>query len=503
MKRWEAWWVGDPAMLARAYQQAVDTHPNTENTPPLRRGLKNWMTRMFWTRTKTPKANLAERTDLHVPIATDLCATSADILYSQTPTIRIDAQTAQNQIERYTDDGLYQVLIQGAETGAALGGRYHRVTWDPQIMPRPFLTTIDADGAIPEFTWGKLTGVLFWTVIAEDAATVWRHVETHTLDTNGCDTTTHALYEGTGDNIGNRIPLDARPETAPLTTSTNTEGILNQPPTPGLNVAYIPNQIPQRRWRHHQQAQHYGRSDLDGLEQLMDALDETYSSWMRDIRLGKARVFVDRSMLEVQAAPGVTIPAFDLDQEIFTPLTDMAGSLQDQLPIQPQQFAIRVAEHQATCQELTKKIIRAARYSPSTFGDETQDAQVTATEIRARQAATETTRDRKIRNEKPALQALIVKMLRIDEAVFHTPGLDPENISVQFPPLVQETTDMHAQTAATLRGAELLSREVGVQMVHPDWDQSMVDAEVRRLNSEGPLSSPDQWDEGTPYEQQH
>jgi hypothetical protein len=38
-----------------------------------------------------------------------------------------------------------------------------------------------------------------------------------------------------------------------------------------------------------------GRSDFSGLEISLDTLDEAHASWMRDIRLGKARLIVPHS----------------------------------------------------------------------------------------------------------------------------------------------------------------------------------------------------------------
>lgn len=486
MRRWEAWWVGDTALLWSVHHES-----STRRTAPTRRGLAGFMEKLFWGRTNANGQSGPSRSDLHIPMATDLCATSADLLYSTPPKIATATQSTNEQIERYRDDGLFEQLLAGAETGAALGGRYQRVTWDPALLDRPFLTTVDADSALPEFRWGRLWAVTFWTVLERDGAVVWRHLERHETDPQGNGWTFHGLYEGTEDNLGRQRELTAHPGTAPLVNviveDHVTEGI-----TPGLNVVYVPNLTPQRRWRRDPNGKALGRSDLDGIEPLMDALDETYSSWMRDIRLGKARVFADRSMLE-NRAPGGNDRAFDLDQEIFVPLEGLSGSMANQLPIQSEQFQIRVQEHADTAADLVRRIIRAARYSTATFGDDVQDTDITATEVKARQAATNTTRDRKVRLEKPALQALIVKMLRTDQAVFNTGGLDPTDLAVDFPPLVQQTTEGNAQTVATLKGAGVLSLQVAVEMAHPDWDATQVDEEVARIQQESPITDPDQW----------
>ncbi len=487
MRLWEAWWVGKPELLWTVHHD--QQHTTRTRT---RRGIAGFIDRFFWGRTNTNHQNRPSRGDLHIPMASDLCATSADLLYGTPPKISTASLKTNEQIERYRDDGLFEQLLAGAETGAALGGRYQRVTWDPTLLERPFLSTVDADSALPEFRWGRLWAVTFWTILQRDGATVWRHLERHETDPQGNGWTFHGLYEGTEDNLGMLRPLTEHQATAPLALVV-VEDHVAEGITKGLNVVYVPNVTPQRTWREHPQARALGRSDLDGQVPLMDALDEVYSSWMREIRLGKARVFADRNMLEHRTPDGGSELAFDLDQEIFVPLDGLSGSMASSLPIQAQQFTIRVQEHADTAGELIRRIIRGARYSSATFGDDVQDVDVTATEVKARQAATDSTRNRKIRLEKPALQQLIVKMLLTDQAVFNTPGLDPTDLAVDFPPLVQQTTEGNAQTAATLKSANLLSTRVGVEMVHPDWDATQIDEEVARLQQEQPLTSPDQW----------
>lgn len=479
LSTWEAWWSGDPAKLWRAYHNHATGADKTVRSG----GFVNAMRRFFWGRTTSGTPNRPTRGDLHIPIASDICATSADLLYSSPPTITAENQHGQDTLTRYAENGLFDSLLTGAETGAALGGRYHRVTLDPTVSAHPFLSTVDADSALPEFTWGHLTAVTFWTIVHRDGGTIWRHLERHET-INGLGVTYHGLYEGTATSLGMLRPLTEQPATTPLASLVDAESKLATPLTPGLNVAYIPNVTPNRRWRTHQHARHLGRSDLDGLEPLMDALDETYTAWMRDIRLGKARIFADRNMLEATTGHAT----FDLDQEVFTPLEGLSGSMRDALPIQPQQFTIRVNEHQQTALELTRQIINAARYSQATFGGHDGDTDVTATEVRARQQKTETTRQRKIRLEKPALTTLLQKMLTVDPHYAGTP-----NVTVQFPELVQKTLDGMAGTVQALRSAQLLSTRTGVEMAHPDWDATQVSKEVQAILREAPLGSPDDW----------
>jgi hypothetical protein len=71
-----------------------------------------------------------------------------------------------------------------------------------------------------------------------------------------------------------------------------------------------------------------GRSDFDAIEDELDALDETWSSLLRDIRLGKVRLFVPEGALE-RVAPGPgSGRTYDVDRELMVE-TDAAPDEQD------------------------------------------------------------------------------------------------------------------------------------------------------------------------------
>src|SRR5690606_16963019 len=107
-----------------------------------------------------------------------------------------------------------------------------------------------------------------------------------------------------------------------------------------LAIRYVPNARPNRAFRAHPIGTYLGRSDYAGAEGLMDALDEAYTAWHRDIRLGKARGIVPEEWLE--RVDGTGVLKFDEDKEFFVGL-----SADPQTQIQPQMFqpAIRYQEH--------------------------------------------------------------------------------------------------------------------------------------------------------------
>jgi len=479
MNAWDAWWTGDVDALEVAYRNSKTTRTRPSQYAG---GVVGAVSRFFWGAPSADAATSGPRRKLHVPIATDLCQASADLLWSEAPTITVDDDTTQQRLDQLIDDGALQVFSEGAEVGAALGGHFLRVTWDDTVVAgRPFLTTVHADAAWPQFRWGRLVGVTFWSVVKRSGQQVWRHVERHELDALGTGVILHGLYEGQDTNLGHLVPLTDLAATAGLVTDERPDGTVSTQ-SPGLAVVYVPNQRPQRRWRKDPLGQHLGRSDLDGVEGMMDALDEVYSSWMRDIRLAKARLLVDSNAL-TDNGPGRGA-TFDTDREVYSSLNAPPGSLANAKMIaQAEQFQIRHEEHRATAADLLDQILRTAGYSPATFGLGGEGSAMTATEVLARQQRSFLTRDRKLRAVRPALSEVLEKLLAVDAAIFGS-GVKPQRPDVEFPDGVQDSLLTLAQTAQALRTAEAASTQTLVRLLHPEWDDTQVTEEADAIMAE-------------------
>lgn len=479
LAEWDAWYSGDPGKLDTAYRG--QTRPVSFHRSQYRGGVVGWAARWFW---GAPEAPERDRIRLHVPIAADICQASSDLLFADPPTVTADTEQANERVQSYLDDGMGDELAHTAEIVAALGGGYLRVSWDQDLLSHAFTTHVDADAAFPEFRWGRLSAVTFWWKWSEGGI-VFRQLERHETQ-GGIGVVEHALYQGTGEDLGVRVPLTEHPRTAALAEVVNDESQVSTS-SPGLAVHYVPNLMPNRLWRSDPLGVNLGRSDLDGIEPLMDALDRTYSSWMRDIELGKGRLIVPDYMLEVNG-PGKGV-SFDMDREVFTPLA-AAPSADGQFNIQVAQFAIRVQEHKDTAQQLVEDILRSAGYSTQTFG-ESETGAATATETRSRDRRSALMRDRKIRAWKPAITRHVEKLLAVDRAILGGP--EPGAVTVKFGESTQETPMELAGTAEALSRAGAASTRTLVQLVHPDWDDAVVDEEAQRILIEtgaGPLTDP-------------
>lgn len=469
---WDAWYSAEPDRLEARYE-GRGTYGTPNRPAQYAGGIRGRVARWFW---GNPVPAGERRTKLHIPLAGDIARTSSGLLFSEPPKLISDSETTQARLDKLVEKGLHPTLLESGELCAALGGAYYRVVWDEEISDRPWIDTVAADRAVPEFRYGKLVAVTFWTVLADpDDPTgrrVFRHLEKHERGR-----IYHGLYEGTATQLGAARPLADHPATAPLASEVDEFGGLDTGAPDHLTASYMPNVRPARGWRHIPSASGWGQSDFQGIESILDALDEAWSSWMRDIRLGKGRIVVADALLQSQG-PGKGA-VWNEDQEVYAGL-NMLPRAGDASPITPVQFAIRVAEHRDTCSALVEQAARQAGYSAATFGETGDGTAVTATEIRARQRRTLMTRARKALYADPAIADIVAALLAVEAGPrFGVQGLDlTEPPRVEFEDSISESAGELATTAELLRRAEAASTETLVRMMHPDWDNDQVAREV-------------------------
>ncbi|MFD8529422.1 phage portal protein [Streptosporangium canum] len=482
-----AWYAGDPDRLADVYggNQAtprVGMDPKGWDRPITRAGgYLGRMIRYFWA-TPTP-AGQSRATKLHIPIAADIAATSADLLFSEPPTLKVKGKKGQQRLDAVMHEaGVYGTLLEAAEMGAAYGGVYLRVGWDTTMADYPVVDALPPDAAVPEFNSGRLKAVTFWRVVHEDdrSGEVWRHLERHEKGR-----VLHGLYQGDEDHLGMQIPLEEHPSTEGFAEIVDENGGFDSGYDRGLLVHYVPNMRPHRTIR----GTAVGRSDYAGVEPLMDALDETWTSWMRDLRLGKARIIVPEVYLTTGARGQAA--SWDPDREIYSALSGMLPSPNNpNNMITLSQFNIRVTEHADTSKSLISQILRGAGYSVQSFGEGGDGQARTATEIHMQQNRSYSTRGRKIGYWTPGLAWLSEAMLAVDHEVFGTKVV-AERAVVEWPDGVMPDPEAMGRTLDMLNRAQAVSLDTKIRWVHPDWDEAQVQAEKERLRDELGLTVPD------------
>jgi hypothetical protein len=436
----------------------------------------------FWGQPTPPGE---KRSRLHVPVAGDIAATSAALLFANPPELKSTlsgAQGSANQawLDALIDDGMHSRLLEAADMCSALGGVYLRIVWDTSVSDRPWIQPSPADMGVPQFAYDRLKAVTFWRILSDNGTDVMRHLELHAPASNQI---IHGIYQGDQSDLGEIVPYENWPAEVRQLGNVNEGDTLTLPNLPfdASTVFYVPNARPNKIWRDlGPQAWPLGRSDYSGVEPLMDALDECYSSWVRDVRLAVSRLIVPPEYLDnIGRGQGAV---FEPDRQVFTPLSFLHDD--GKAPsITANQFKIRWEEHQKTCQDLAATIVQKAGYSPQSFGDYDGPA-VTATEIQARERVSGLTRQKKIRYWRPVLQDAIYSLMWVSKLYFGAAAIEPERPDLEFSQDAIPDEQVLAQTVATLAGAEAASKRTLVAMAHPEWSDDQVQAEVRQIVAE-------------------
>lgn len=489
MTVWAAWYDGDQQALADLYGRMHLSRPSQWAG-----GLVGAVSRFFWGR---PNPQGTKR--VHVPAAADLARASSDLLFSERPTFTFPPpdsgdsddeseawrEKAQARLdELFNNDETGSMLAESGELASAFGGVFFRLWWDGNIEERVMMSCHPADSAVPEWRYDRLAAVTFWRKLdppdGVETSSVIRHLERHERGR-----IEHGLYKGTETKLGDPVPLDWHPETAWAADMSNGDGVI-ETGVDALTAAYVPNVRPSRKWRNEPELANLGRSDFDGVEALFDALDETMTSWMRDVDLGKARLLVKEDGL-TNNGPGKG-GSWDTDQEIFTRVpTGSIGSLQgDSGPMVEQtQFAIRWQEHSQTAAEILNALLRNAGLSSAEFSDRNLTVGVaTATEINSRERMSERTRNKKMGYYRAALSPLVATAMKLDNAIFDSGADFYREPVMSFPVRATQSPQEQTSVMTQRKQANLVSLYEAVRELHPNWDETLILEEIERIKED-------------------
>lgn len=480
---WSAWYAGNPEQLAAFYGSVSSpTYPQPARRAARTGGLRGVIERFWWGR---PLDTSGVTTKLHIPAAADVSALWADQLFGEPPTF-VFPEGGDKLSDRFDtillDGGVYAALPEAVELQSSRGGVYWRGFADVEIGDTSMIDSVLPERAVPTMRHGRLVAVTFWSQLPGSEATgtdIWRHLELHEVIQKQCYVF-HALYQGTADQLGQRRPLGARDETKRFAAMADYQKMPGSIYTGSsiLDCGYVPNMRPHRLLP----GSDLGRSDYSGAEGPMDQLDESWSSLMRDVDQGRGRILLPREMLR-SLGPG-SGATFDSERSVFVEL-DMLQSAEDSAKqIEQIQFDIRVEEHLAVAGGLWRTIVRSAGLSASAFGEETGGGQQTATEANQREQRTGGNRDRKINYWTPELRRMARVLLEIDAHVFGGQAGAIEPPEVRFPPASALSLQVTAQSLQMLDAAKAISTPEKVRLLHPDWTNTRIDAEVAAIEGE-------------------
>jgi len=409
-----------------------------------------------------------KRNAVRVPLVADMAAASADMLFGQSMAYGSDDDAVADRLAVLADGcDLGSTLLEASEQSAALGGTWLRVGWDTSIADGPLVSAVSPTLAVGEWRWGYLVGATIARVLSDEKKLRLVHVEHHEPGV-----IEHGLYAAASGatELGVAVPLNRHPLTAGLSPRVEL-------PAPVMLVSYVANIRPSRY-------ADYGRADADRADSLLDAVDMAATSWIRDVRLGRARAVVPNDWLRREGrGKGAQ---FDTDQEIFVGLDlDPKDTGKAMEVIQPD---IRAAAHEQTLTALIERVLVSCGYAPESFGQRTTGLVETASAMRLREQRSLRTVDRKRRYWRRALVDTAWAMLTVDAFAFGrgaVPVADERPaVRVTFGEYIAAGRLELANTATALRAGQAASTQERVRLVHPEWTDDEVVAEVALINTE-------------------
>lgn len=391
-----------------------------------------------------------------IPLAAEMVHLSSALLFSAEP--KFIHANQQDLLDRVlAANGMGAFLHHSGSHVAFQGSSCLRIIRDEEVSDQPLITRIDADQVI----WRKkherfVTGG--YVVIERRpnpfADEVFRLIEDHQPGTIERD-----LYKGTRRTLGSPIPHALwLEEFRSLPERTDTR--LDAP------TLYLWENVPG------------GRSDLAGLDALLDRLNEAESLAVDKLRKSVPVTVVDRRLADRQGR-------VDLHGIVFT------GGQQTQFgegvaktveTIQPQ---LQSEEHIRYIEHLREMILQQAGYSLASWGLDDGGSADSGKALRLRQARTLLTKAGKERSAREAIANAVACACAWSSS---TPARSrsieefrPEiELGDGLPPDLLED----AQEIAIKRGAAAISLEQAVRELHPDWAEDVITAEVERIHAE-------------------
>ncbi|OZC62349.1 hypothetical protein CH267_02090 [Rhodococcus sp. 06-621-2] len=485
----QVWWEGDTPKLNDFY----GAHGATSPSGVRQRAKQAYQA--FWGNLPQQQAQPIKR--LHAPVAGEIVNLSARSLFSEPWTVVAPADAilraksvekaaaAKSPLQKRIDvifnspgSGFKSDLYSGAESCSALGGNYQRVVWDPETADHAWIDFVDHDHGIPEFRWGRLNAVTFWSELdVDDDRIVLRHFQRYEKGR-----IIHALYEGTASNVGKPTDLDAHEVTRSIQLDgADDSGTWAETGVDELAARYVPNVAPNPEWRKDPRLKNMGRSDIaSDVIPMLHEIDRIYSSLMRDFRIAAAKVYASSDLLTNRGpGAGVLLPE---EQELFTRIgTGMDSEGNAKSTFESFQPEIRVVAHDAGGEMLLRRVLNKVGYSPISFGLSDEVAQ-TATEAAGKKERTVETTQGKARHWLASLVPLTTTCLRIDAAKFGGPS-PSEDLEIETPPFARESALSKSQVVMNWETAGAASTRTKVAYLHDDWDEGKIDDEVDAIDS--------------------
>jgi hypothetical protein len=437
----------------------------------------------------------AERPYAVDPVGNRIAEAYADMLFGENPTFTPANERDDDNLKRIIETSDLPTELHHAEQINSSEGEvwWRAMSAGSAITPAPQITFHSREEVVPHFVGATLVAVAFVSEFEaprtgqapDERVPIYRHLEIQSLGR-----IENALYLGSKEQLGERVELDSFSETDELFEVWD-HGL------PGIAAGRILN----KRGRQRDQ----GKSDLDGIEDLLLGLNEALTIGMENVRL----VAKKRAVVPMEALAGRSVDDLeDAGDGSLRPTgraTFDAG--EDVLAINPLDAELgkegagpfKVLEYSFDAEQLVvwqdALITRAAHDAGLTVhfigtSKGTEGEATSGTALRTRLLpAINSGRGRGRPWDRELPRALLFAQL-LDAMQPGSGGYGRSYADAGTPPSVErndpfprdelEETTRHA---AAVQG-EIESRRTAVEALHPDWTDEQVDEELDNIRGD-------------------
>jgi A118 family predicted phage portal protein len=167
---------------------------------------------------------------------------------------------------------------------------------------------------------------------------------------------------------------------------------------------------------------------------VLKALDNAFDSLANEFILGRKRIFVDSSIVNIDVKDGEPLPIFDPNDIVFYGIPGLSGDDGKNLPIKESNMDLRVKDHVDTIQAHLDLLSMKSGFGKGFYKFEAMQV-TTATEV----VSTDSKLYRRVRKDEISLGNALKLLTRV---LLFLGGFDPEQeISIRFDDSVIEDTN--------------------------------------------------------------
>lgn len=388
---------------------------------------------------------------------------------------------------------LNQILSKAAQANSWSGHIAVKLGYDFKLSPYPIAQIYDRRNFELIQSSGLTTAIIFHNYFkiqkSKNEAEKYRHDEIYSTDDYGYATITNRLFvirNGEIREIGWETAQSKFPQFEGVKESTafRTKGML------ALDLPNLP--IADEHYNNP-----YGASDYDGAIGSFDAMDEAYSTIVREMRDKRSLRFLTEQMMKIDPEGNI-----EYDDGYTTNFKKIADLDNDQQMPEFKEFTDTTAAHVEKFRLFLMQACNACGISPISLGvTGLESIQSSDKSTRERCKTTIETRNAKLELWKPFLEELMIRMLEFTSELQSTPGYpnspgipkididwDCCDISVTFPDYVVSGVEERIATWGNARQMGVASLEETVEEIHPDWSKEEIRQEINLIKFENGLS---------------